>query len=119
MAPLIQSTTKNEMISQTTSILSNLYYLNIIFNAEIVFIATGAARAGNREANRSTILILGIEYKINPRGNNWLHSKDPQRCKNQMYPLHDLVERIKKDIEKYQSVIDLIPTNDQLTLVHS
>jgi hypothetical protein len=29
------------------------------------------------------------------------------------------VDRIKKDIEKYNTVIDLVPINDKLTLVHS
>jgi hypothetical protein len=29
------------------------------------------------------------------------------------------VKRIKKDIEKYHTVIDVVPKNDKITLVHS
>lgn len=36
-----------------------------------------------------------------------------------MYKNPYLVDRIKKDIEKYQAVIDLVPLNDKLTLVQS
>ncbi len=36
-----------------------------------------------------------------------------------MYPPPNQVDRIKKDIEKYHAVIDSIPLNDKLTLVHS
>lgn len=36
-----------------------------------------------------------------------------------MYQSLYLVDRIKKDIEKYHTVIDSVPLNDKLTLVHS
>lgn len=36
-----------------------------------------------------------------------------------MYKQFYQVDRIKKDIEKYQAVIDLVPLNDKLTLVQS
>jgi hypothetical protein len=36
-----------------------------------------------------------------------------------MYHPFKIVDRIKKDIEKYHIVIDSVPLNDKLTLVHS
>lgn len=36
-----------------------------------------------------------------------------------MYLCLKEVDRIKKDIEKYHTVIDSVPLNDKLTLVHS
>lgn len=36
-----------------------------------------------------------------------------------MYLFHNLVDKIKKSIEKYAEVIDTVPTNDKFTLVHS
>ena len=36
-----------------------------------------------------------------------------------MYPITHTVERIKKVIEKYSEVIDVLPTADKITLVHT
>lgn len=36
-----------------------------------------------------------------------------------MYIFIYIVKRIKKDIEKYHAVIDVVPKSDKITLVHS
>lgn len=36
-----------------------------------------------------------------------------------MYPPYKLVEKIKKVIDKYDPVIDTLPTSEKLTLVHA
>lgn len=36
-----------------------------------------------------------------------------------MFTIINIVKRIKKDIEKYHTVIDVVPKSDKITLVHS